>query len=525
MKALLVVIVLGMIAVPGSGRAEKVKTNQATKLYSHAGEQAPVLLKVQSGKTMTVLAKDGRWIKVRVSGRTGWVPRSKVDLPEGDDEVARNTRRRPFVDGRSTRRGFGGTGGPDDRVGADAVGEGADPKDADDRTANNDKDDPDVKVGVKIGVGKAGKPDKIAVKVGKKPAKGGDEEVVSVDDDDDTAPEGAQGGDGGGGDVESAPPARPMAHVAKATRVYAKPDKESDEAFTADPKVALFVGKTKGDWTKVSTDDGDAGYVLSSKLELDDTGGGGDRVRMIDARGRLGITLVKQSLSTPGGMLVVPDNYAASSSSLTIALGGSALYPYKERYWVGGELGYDYDKAVPGINYMNSTTSFSYHVLNLRAVGGYDLQTANGMTVYARIGLHYDSFQVSDVADFTKNTAKLPSQIIAAPLLGGGLGIARLTPKLALLATLDFMPAGSVSQTKNLEDGTGPGAKGFFLGGRLTYHWKPKMDLQFTYDLSYESISFSGMPPATSMRGHTGTGVSSGSDFNNAVSGGISYTF
>ena len=40
-------------------------------------------------------------------------------------EVPRNTRRRPFVDGRSTRRGWSGEA-PDDRVGGDAIEEDED---------------------------------------------------------------------------------------------------------------------------------------------------------------------------------------------------------------------------------------------------------------------------------------------------------------------------------------------------------------------------------------------------------------
>src|SRR6185436_6112890 len=137
-SALVVVLVLGALAWSKPGHAEKVKTNQSTKLYSRAGEQSPVILKIESGQTMTLLAKDGRWLKVRVSGRTGWIPRSKVDLPDGDDEIARNTRRRPFVDGRGTRRGFGGEGGPDDRIGADATGDGDEPKPKGKKTDDED---------------------------------------------------------------------------------------------------------------------------------------------------------------------------------------------------------------------------------------------------------------------------------------------------------------------------------------------------------------------------------------------------
>src|SRR5437879_6502183 len=105
-KAVVVALILGALAWSRPAAAEKVKTNQSSKLYSRAGEQSPVILKLKSGQTMTVLAKDGRWLKVRVSGRTGWIPRSKVDMPSDDDELARNTRRRPFVDGRGTKRGF-----------------------------------------------------------------------------------------------------------------------------------------------------------------------------------------------------------------------------------------------------------------------------------------------------------------------------------------------------------------------------------------------------------------------------------
>src|ERR1041384_592391 len=127
-KVVFVVLILGALAWSRPADAEKVKTNQSTKLYSRAGEQSPVVLKLKPGQSMTVLAKDGRWLKVRVSGRTGWIPRSKVDLPADDDELARNPRRRPFVDGRGTKRGFGGESGPDDRIGADATGDGDEPK-------------------------------------------------------------------------------------------------------------------------------------------------------------------------------------------------------------------------------------------------------------------------------------------------------------------------------------------------------------------------------------------------------------
>jgi len=487
-KAVLFVALLVALAWPRAGHAEKIKTNQSAKLYSRAGEQSPIILTLPSGQAMTLLAKDGRWIKVRVSGRTGWLPRSKVDLPEEEDEIARNTRRRPFVDGRGTRRGFGGEGGPDDRVGADAVGEG---DDADDKPAR-----------------RAPRRDDSA---GRKAGGDDDDEQVSVKE------------DGAGGDGEEA--TRPVAHVAKATTIYVSDDAGSGTAFTAQPRTALFVVEEKGKWTFVENDEGDAGFVQTSKLDVEQSTG--PRRRIMGGRARIGVALLSQSLETPGGTTTVPENYTARSSSVTVALGGEVLYPYKKRYWVGGELTYDYDRAVPGISYMTKSTGFSYHNLNLRAVGGYELQKPAGWIVFARLGLHYDSFQIAgDVANFTENPAKIPNQIITAPILGGAVMIPRLTPKLALKVSLDTILVGaSVSQTKNLEDGTDPSAKAVFLGGVLTYRWKPKMDLQFTYDLAYTSISFGGLPPATSQRGHTGTAVRSGSDVSNTLTGGITYAF
>ncbi|HEX3759028.1 MAG TPA: SH3 domain-containing protein [Kofleriaceae bacterium] len=507
-KAVFVVVVLAALAWSRPADAEKIKTNQTAKLYSRAGEQSPVILKLKSGQTMTVLAKDGRWIKVRVSGRTGWIPRSKVDLPDDDEELARNTRRRPFVDGRSTKRGFGGEGGPDDRIGADATGDGDDaPAPAGKvarAAAKNDAKDDDRP---------ARKKPRASDDDDDKPAKSSKSSKDDADDKGD--------GDDSAGDKE---PTRPTAHVAKSTDIYNEPNASSDASFTAGPKTALYVVEEKGKWTFVENDEGDAGYVLTSKLDIE-ASAGGPRARRIELTGGLGIAVIGQSLSTTGGQAGVPDTYSAGSSTIGLALGGDVLYPYQKRYWLGGDLAYAYTTTLfGGIQNMNKTVGFSFHDFNLRALGGYDLQNKYGMVVFGRLGYHYESFQISNYADFTQNTAKLPNQIIQGPTLGAGLAIPKLTPSLALDASLDTMLIGaSLKQTQNLEDGTGPGAKAFYLGAALRYHWKPKFDLRAGLDISYTSVSFSGPAPTTSMRGHTSKSPSSGSDTNYALALGVVY--
>lgn len=550
-KVLLVVIALGIVAVPRDGHAEKAKTNQAAKLYSRAGEQAPVILKMKEGQTVQVLAKDGRWIKVRVSGRTGWVPRSKIDLPQEED-VARNTRRRPFVDGRGTKRGFGGEAGPEDRVGADATGEGdagegdkpAKASKEDEDTAEEEEEParPAAKKPAKAEPRKPEKPQKAEAKPAAKASEEEEEETVVVDDEEPAAekpekkpakPEkkaekaSSEDEDEKPAKAEPKKPARPTAHVAKATPAYAKPSADSDEQFTAQPKVALLIGDEKGKYTHVETEDGESGYVLTTKLERDsgdEEDDPGARTRHIDLRGRLGLSRIGRSVSQAGGSNMPPDNYSTAGASITLALGGSVLYPYKARLWIGGEGNYDLDKNLGGVTFMGQTTGLTYHNLNLRAMIGYDLQNAKAMVVFGRLGLHYESFQVADVADLTKNTATIPSQNVVGPTIGVGLAIPKLSQKLALRLSLDAMVAGaSVTQTKNLEDGTGPSAKAVYVGGQLNYHLMPKIDLQGTVDVGYTSLSFSGPPPASSQRMHTGTGNVSSSDLATTLTFGVAY--
>ncbi|MBL0212400.1 MAG: SH3 domain-containing protein [Myxococcales bacterium] len=525
----LVVLVglMGLVAWPATSHAnEKVRTNANAKVYNRPGEQGKVVAKVKEGQAMTVVAKEGRWLKVRVSGRTGYIPRSKVDMPEGDDEIVRNTRRRAFVDGRGTKRGFGGEAGPDDRIGADATGDNAPSGDEGDGDEGDGGDDDDK--GNKGGK----KPPKV-----KKPPKGGG------DDGEDEDPVASKGGKGS--DEDEAEPTddsepednRVKASVRSKTVAFSEPSKDSDEAFKAKPDDVLFVESTKGKWTEVSVEDGDIGWILTSKLEMQDGGdgeGGGSRGgRMIDVRARLGFTLVSQTLTSGGGTTKWPDKYTVGSSSVAIALGGALLYPYKARYLVGGELTYDIAKAVPGVAFdpdgnagpmPSSTTGFTIHNVNVRGVFGYDLKKKSGAVLFGRLGYHYEAFRVDNVTDLTKNSARLPQENISGPMLGVALAIPMLTNKLGLRINFDtILIGGSLTQTKNLEDGANPAVKKIVIGAGMTYRWKPGIDLSGGYDLNYASLSF-GAPVANSMRMHTGTSVAR-TDLNHTISIGIAKAF
>jgi hypothetical protein len=276
----------------------------------------------------------------------------------------------------------------------------------------------------------------------------------------------------------------------------------------------------------VSVADGDIGWILTSKLDMEasDSGESSIKGRTIDLRARGGLTIINQGLRSVSSTLPpgVPDNYNVGTAAATLALGADILYPYGKNYVLGGELAYDFDKAVPGVAFMGKNTGITVHNLNLRALAGYDLHNAKGMIVYGRLGYHYQGFLVDNVSDLTQNTAKIPSEVFSAVTFGGALSIPKLTQNIGIRASLDLaVIATSLTQTKNLEDGATPSEKAVCLGGVFTYHWKPKMDLQATYDLNYGSASF-GAPVASSMRGHTGMSVSR-TDIFHTLTFGITY--
>jgi hypothetical protein len=549
---LILVLLLGWVGFAPEAAADKVKANQETKLFARPGERAKVILTVSDGKAMTVLAKEGRWLKVRVNGRTGYVARSTVDLPD-DDEVARNTRRRSFVDGRGTKRGFGGQEGPDDRIGADAVGEGREDGGGDSKKGGDDEeeeeeeeDDPPPKKGKE--------PTKVAAKTPpvKTPPKGKPSKDEDEEDEEDPLPKGkaptkvatktTSKDDDEEDEEEDDEDKRPRVNIVRKTTMYNDPDTKSEAILVATKDTLLFpTGEKSGKFTEVENDEGDLGYVLTADIGIAKGGGDvaekddpeedeeeedtGKRVSQIDVRARAGVSFLTQGLRSPGGGSGPPNNYNISTAAMTIALGGGYYRPSGKKLLYGAELTYDYAMALPGIKVpMGKTTSISLHNLNVRGVVGLDFKRKSGMMLLGRLGARWESFQVSNVKSMTENTALLPSEIIISPMLGVALAMPRLTGKIGLRFSVDVMPLTlSYTQTKNLEDGKSPSAKGAVVGLGFTYAWKKTLDIQATYDLTYASASF-GDPVMTSARMHPMGGVTR-TDLFHAVTAGIVKAF
>jgi SH3-like domain-containing protein len=551
MPVLLLVVAIGMFLGLGSAAAEKVKTNQTTNVMSRPGEQAKVLLSVKSGQSMTLLAKDGRWLKVRVKGRTGYVPRSKVDMAS-DEDITRNTRRRPFVEGRGKKRGFGGSA-PDDRIGADAT------EDRGTRPSNvsEDEDDeeeaapPPKKVAAKATTkakveakveddeddeeeeedAPAKKPvAKVTPKTPPKPpakpaSKDEDEEDEDEEEDDADKPaaKAASKGDdeeddetdGPGKSEEDEPEKRKTVRVTKKVAVREDPDDEAEPGMVVRPTDTMFPIETKGSWTFIENAEGDGGWIQNDLLEFESAGGSGKRV--IDVRARGGLMLIQQGMRTAGSTsTTVPDNYDVKTRAVTVAVGGGVLIP-KGKWLVGGEATYEYSKALGGGVAFDPdgdmgaqppvNIGITVHNVNVRGMAGIDFKKKSGMALLGRLGYRYQGFLVSDVENImTSNPARLPSEVVKGPTLGAALQIPLLTNRIGLRFALDTMLFGaSVRQTVGLEDGASPSVTALVLGAGMTYRLR-SFDLQASYDLDYMGIDF-GAPLASSMRMHMGTNV------------------
>lgn len=78
MRTLLFLVLVSVIGVREL-HAESLQLSQSSKLHARTSERARVILTMESGAEVTVLVRKGSWLKVRVQGRVGWIPRSKTE--------------------------------------------------------------------------------------------------------------------------------------------------------------------------------------------------------------------------------------------------------------------------------------------------------------------------------------------------------------------------------------------------------------------------------------------------------------
>lgn len=439
---------LGLVTDAKTADAEDGRATRSASVMVSPGEQSGTVTRVRAGDQMSVIEKKGRWLKVRVNGRTGWITRSSVSSGQARTPV-RKTRRRAFVEGRSKKRSSKGRSARSDRVGADAMSDDDDDGFEDDFDDDEDDDFDD------------------------------DEDD---DDDDDDEPE-----------VDTVV-------VTANTKMRKKPSSKAKSVGKARSGDRLFVIERDGDWIKVENSDGDEGWVRAKHVA-----GGAYKYSEYNIRyfGSLGYSAVSQSFSTPDACPLC--NYSLASGALTVGLGGDVIYDYSEEYLIAGDLNYRYTRANPGIrfvdpaNMMPSDISFQEHRIDIGVRAGYKLGKETGMAGYGRIGYHYDRFGIDDVENFAVNIPKLPSEILAGVTVGVMLDVPQFNPKFAFRLSADMLISGDRVQTAGLEDGVVSTADAIWGVARLDYRWKPEMKITAQYHYSGLTTEWQGRAP-NSMR-------------------------
>ena len=478
--------VLDTTAGRGTVRAETVEAARSADVFATPGEQSRVVTRVRAGKEMTVLGSKNRWLKVRVNGRTGWITRTNTRSVALSEAAPRTKRKKPFVEGRSTRRGFRGKA-PSDRVGADATEESFIEDDEGRMSARERK--------------RAAAKRKRAQARERRNVR---EEPIDEDELEDSEDEEFLD------DEESAAEEEDSAEtvVVKVARLSLReePSGSSERVDSVRKGARLLVVERDGDWIMVESEDGETGWVKSSAVESRDSGGGATYAREKFAKrasAGLGYSILGQTFASDG--MDPRSNYRISSAAAVLGLGGEAIYDYSEKFLLGGDLAYRFHYASPGIRYSfegeSANIGFKTHQLDIGALGGYKLPGSSGMAAFARLGYHYERFGVDNVEDFTQNLAYLPSEILQGVTVGGMFDAPMITDKISARAGIDALVIGSRAQTLGLQDGADSSAFAMWLSAGVQYAFRPNLKFTGGYQLAYAKTTWSGTAEG-SMRPH-----------------------
>ncbi len=475
-----------LIASHGLAHAQTVKAKKKVRVRAQPGERARVVTRVSAGTSLKIVARRGRWLKVRVNGRTGWITRTSVTMTRQARTPARTTRRRPFVEGRSKRRGWSRSA-PRDRVGGDAVDDKDEEVLEDD---GDDDDDDDVKPKRKRRV--AARTRRRSAKKRRRPSKRISDDDEGDDDEDEDSDE---------------PPAKRVIVSVRETDIYSKPSRRSRSVSVVEQGDELtFVKRSRsGKWMLVENDDGDAGWIRSSEV-------GAAQYEYPKALRRGGARLGYLSF----GSLFASDgqgelaNYKFTTAAASVQIGGDYVHKYSKKYMIAVDGTYTGTRASPGIRFTNSAgqaadISFTMHEIDAGAALGYNLNDKRGTVLYGRVGYHYSKFQIDNVEDFEKNLAMLPSEILQGITIGARVDMPALTKKIGVRASLDALyPNGTRTQTKGLEDGAVSRVSALWALGHVIYQWKPDMTLEGIYRYGYSKTDWEGAA-TDSMRPHNAT--------------------
>jgi len=470
------VALAGWIMQPAAASAERVKTTRTTRVYARPGESARVIKRLPSGRSVTVLARKGRWIKVRVGSETGYLTRTSVissQTPRAARTSSKTRSRRPsFVEGRSRRSDRG----PEDRRGGSAV--------EDDFEEFEDEEEFDEAPAV--------------------------EEFGAVEDEERFEEEEDFGDEEGeDSDDEDGEDDQPRVVAMANSDAYRKPNSRSGSVFEVDEgdSFTLVKSSPSGKWMLVEDGRGDRGWVRADKVEASSEGAYQYEKMAYNAGVGLAYTSWSQQFRSADGVGQLA-NYDINSAAVTVGLQGEFIYKYSEKYLLGADVGGGYSRSSPGIRFVDgagNAADIPFTVIELHPTvrAGYNFQHEMGLAAYARVGYLYNKLDITNGTDPAQNPALLPSEILSGFTVGAMIDAPRVTDKIKARLVLDMLASGAREQTVGLEDGAESSVGAFWANLQVEYAME-KFDLYGSARYLSSSTDFAGMA-VDSQRGHNAT--------------------
>ncbi len=495
-KAMAVAIGLVICSASPNASAENARLNADARLRARPGERAPTLTKLNEGQSVRVVGRQGRWVKVSVGGRTGWITRTQIGDAGGDTQVAARDvpARKRDRGGDTARKGWSSL--DEDATGDEVV--------AEDETMDVDDED-EAPVAPKKAKKPAAKPKKVArAKAKRSKAKR------------------AAGFEAGMRVV-----------VRSEATVRERPSGKADEIYTAEKgeeMKVILVAEDGGKWVRVQDGEGTKGWIESRSLasadagddeaedeaededdeesaiasdESDDEEAGEaedeepTRVRRRAKKGKLWYSLganlafVSKKQTFDSDSTSVIGQYELANNTPAVVIGALAGKRFG-KYEVLGEGWYMRTVGGSGISVPDGmmaeeTLAWTEQAIDVRASFGYHLDKTDSYTIYGRAGLHINNTVVDE-----SMVAKLPSETLQGYIVGASLEAPKVTPKVGVRVSLDYLISGKLTQTENLTDGDEAVVGGYYLHALATYKYKPNLDALATYNLAYEGVAFSG---------------------------------
>jgi uncharacterized protein YgiM (DUF1202 family) len=513
-----------------TARAEDLKTTSAATLRARPGEKAPALTKIGVGQTVKVIERQGRWVKVSVGGRIGWVTRTQVaDIEEAAPAAAEakqpkrhNSKTKPKAVeeevasapaqaepppprvSAAKKKKWSKNVGHGESVGGDVV---ASKKDKETRVPLNDKSKgapapvasaPIKKVVVGMAVVTAR-----TTPIRQRPSAKA-EELYSVDageqmkvilvGDDGAKWVRVQDSSGAKGWVETAS----LRTGGDAPAAVAQNDDEERAPIAAAPKrapaaskvverkpVAVARAEAEGESDNAGGGGGAGGgsaAEVASEPETTVTRSSAPRKSVFFIGAEFGFLSRNQTFTSQGDGLNA--NYNLNSAAPAISIGAGLRLRLSKPFSFVGDLGYM--RSVGGNTITVGSTVLAWGSQGIEARAGIGWHLGNIMLV-GRVGFHYAAFGIDDDV-----TAKLPSEDVIGGTVGLAVEAPHLISKFSLHASADMLLLGDATQTVGRRDGEYSRIAKYIFDAGVTYDLSNKLVLAGTYSLHFQGLGFGG---------------------------------